>query len=244
MKTSFCILLIILLFAMTGCDTPGWKWANTQGSKQKKTKADKQEKQAMKQKITVTGSPYRVPVIGEPDILPVVIESNGARLEVPAGAKAEIESETLNQAEESMNNEAAESMTSETKRKPGLPWGVYVAVIVLVAGGAIVTVKLGASWGLPLIAAGVLVYGVFVVVNTYPGVVTIVIGVLVVGAVFFYARHGLSFKSKANAISAFKRAVNNANDHVSAGIKTEIKKVVGDSANPARKDYEREVNNG
>ncbi len=243
MKAIHIILLIILLFTITGCDAPGWKWFTSRGSKQNKNETDKQEKQALKQKITVTGAPVSVPVIGEPDVLktPVLIESNGTKLEVPPGAKVEIDNERVNEAKENINRESSESLTSESKRKPGLPWGVYVAVIGLVAGGAIVTVKLGPGWGVPLIISGILVYGVFVVVNTYPGVVAIVIGVLVVGAVVLYARHGSSFKSKTNTISVFKRAVNSASDSVTSGMKNQIKKVVGDSSNSARKEYDTEI---
>ena len=105
--------------------------------------------------------------------------------------------------------------------------------------------RFGVGWGLPLILGGVLVYGLFVGVNQYPGVTALVLcGICGLGALGYvahaYRTTGIAADAdaKAEALSLLTRAIDKMPEDARAYAKETIKSVVGDSSNPTRQKFD------
>lgn len=235
------LISLVLLFAFAGCDffsSAGGIFKRS-GTKSAKTASAKSEAQDMRHKITVAQpkeSAASSHFTAGPD---------GVAATVSPGAQVTIDSDTRKSASATEDGSASELIASENERKAGLPWGVYLAVIVLVAGGVFVAFRFSVAWGVPLIAGGALVYAIF----TAPaGVVAIALGAACVIAVVAYVYHAHSVTataadaaSKADALSAIKRAVDSTEANVKEDLKAAMKKVLGDKENPVRQAVDNEI---
>jgi len=242
MKTI--LISFFLLLALTGCSwfssTGGT--SKKSGTKSVKAASTQTEAQTMHHKITVEQpkeSEASSRILAGPELMEAT---------VTPGAKVTIDSDMRKDSKATEDGSTSESVAVESEKKAGLPWGVYVAIIALIAGGVFVAFNFGLSWGLPLIIGGALVYAIFTSFAANPLVVSVALGAACVVAVGVYVYHANSATataadaaSKADALSAIKRAVDTTEANVKEELKSAMKRVLGDSNNPVRQAVDNEI---
>lgn len=237
MRLSIMISLFVML-AGCGLQSPFTATDNVKTHEIKQSQATgKHSAKVTREKALPMDEPsLPATIVGGPD---------GFTMEVLPGMTVDIKSERETETESDIRKDKTSTMI-ETARN--LPWGVYVAVIALIAGGVFVTFKVGASYGAPMVAGGVLVYAVFVSFSAYPAYAAWAVGLSAVGLVGFMAYHFVNHKgiseesdTMADVISKIKRTVDRLDEQTRRTVKAKLKEALGDTHNEERKTFDNVI---
>lgn len=239
------LVIAAALLTLAGCtlfDSAGGLFKKS-GAKAEKQASARDNAQSMQSKVRVSR-----PKSADPKNVTVWTGPSGVGAEIPPEADVTIESASQENTAESASGSLDEFMASASERKAGLPWGVYVAVIALIAGGVFVSFRFGLSWGVPMILSGVLVLAVLTTFTRYPSECGIALAIVCAGVAIWYGYHASGVTAtaedaaaKADAIATLKRAVEATTDEAKAEVKAAIKKIAGDKSNPVRKTLDAEI---